>query len=116
MQNTQPVKVQSTGVAVKKGLATLKFIRTADGKGYIRRQTDNLLKNAKMSKTKKKKKFFRGANYRFDGSIIKKKPKKSQTNVSPRKEKQILADEEKEENPGDVLSYLGSLFFYNITA
>ena len=110
VQQPLQVKVQS---AVKKGLGTLKFIRTADGKGYIRRQTDNLLKNAKMPKTKKKKKFFRGANYKFDGSIVKKKSNKSNNHNSRNKQQQQQQlpsgspSVNEESNPGDVLSYLG---------
>ncbi len=65
-------------ISPRRKIGTLKFVRTADGKGYMRRQTDQLLQKAKATASKfnskkKKKRFFRGANYRFDGSSIKRK-------------------------------------------
>ena len=65
---------------------TLQFVRRADGKGFVRKGSaqhvaqlqggfkagTSLLKNRNLSKQKKKKRF-RGGNYRFDGSSIKKR-------------------------------------------
>ena len=56
----------------RRKIGPLKFVRTADGKGYMRRQTDNLLQKAKatafrVAAKKKRRRFFRGGNYRFDG-------------------------------------------------
>ena len=60
----------------------LNFVRTADGKGYMRRQTDNLLQKAKatafrVAAKKKRRRFFRGANYRFDGKKVAKQNRKT---------------------------------------
>ena len=137
-QHPAPIKLQSAVRSaatspIKKaggGIGTLKFIRTADGKNYIRKQTDKLLKNSKnrSNNVKKKKRFFRGANYRFDGTIIKKKRKDQQStsasnlrsnnksassvessrhqNVEKNKKDKDYNDED-DTSPGDVLSYLG---------
>ena len=137
-QHPAPIKLQSAVRSaatspIKKaggGIGTLKFIRTADGKNYIRKQTDKLLKNSKnrSNNVKKKKRFFRGANYRFDGTIIKKKRKDQQStsasnlrsnnksassvessrhqNVEKNKKDKDHNDED-DTSPGDVLSYLG---------
>ena len=65
---------------------TLQFVRRADGKGFVRKGSaqhvaqmqgslkagTSLLKTTNISKQKKKKRF-RGGNYRFDGSSIKKR-------------------------------------------
>ena len=65
---------------------TLQFVRRADGKGFVRKGSaqhvaqlqggfkagTSLLKSKNFSKQKKKKRF-RGGNYRFDGSSIKKR-------------------------------------------
>ena len=101
---------------------TLQFVRRADGKGFVRKGSAqhvaqlqggfkpgaSLLKSKNFIKQKKKKRF-RGGNYRFDGSSIKKRKgvkKRAQENES-----------EDMENGGDpalqqgrepaVLAYLG---------
>ena len=44
-KTSSQVKVQE----IRRTIGTLKFVRTADGKGYMRRQTDNLLQKAKAT-------------------------------------------------------------------
>ena len=102
---------------------TLQFVRRADGKGFVRKGSaqhvaqlqaspggfkagTSLLKNKNFFKQKKKKKF-RGGNYRFDGSSIKKR----------KGAKKRAQDNEDMENGGEptpqqgrepaVLAYLG---------
>ena len=113
----------------RRRIGTLKFVRTADGKGYIRRQTDNLLQKAKATvakgSKKKKKRFFRGANYRFDGKSVKSKRHKNQFSSKTPSEADLSVKQpfsllknpvvvknnfkelEKKAYSGDVLSYLG---------
>ena len=102
----------------RRRIGTLKFVRTADGKGYMRRQTDNLLQKAKATVTgkKKKKRFFRGANYRFDGSSVKKVKravKKATSSKAPSEagscdaEVTIKDPATMKLEEADVLSYLG---------
>lgn len=106
----------------KRRIGTLKFVRTADGKGYTpyhRRQTDNLLQKAKATAagTKKKKRFFRGGNYRFDGKSGKKKKNSLKTRSSAAPSEAGSSDAQltlkdvpsgvMELEEADVLSYLG---------
>ena len=50
-----------------------RFVRRADGKGFVRRDALRGINRRAMFNLKKKKKPFRGGNYRFDGSSIKKR-------------------------------------------
>ena len=126
-----PAPAQTAQVKVKeirRTIGTLKFVRTADGKGYMRRQTDNLLqkakatvagksvlRNKKKGTQKKKRRFFKGANYRFDGKPSKKKVLKATSSKAPSEagssDAQLtLKDVQSgvmELEEADVLSYLG---------
>ena len=102
-----PVKTSSPN---RRRIGTLKIVRTADG--YVRRQTANIINKAKAvsmaSKKKRKRRFFRGGNYRFDGSSIKKRTgpfqkTASKTSSEAGSDVQSITKEE----TVDVLSYLG---------
>lgn len=115
--NSLPAKEAASAVVVasppRRRIGTLKFVRTADGKGYMRRQTDNLLQKAKATARvvkKKKRRFFRGGNYRFDGSSIKKRAgpgKSSKTPSEAGSDAQLMINDLNPASEGDVLSYLG---------
>ena len=118
-----PREFQSAAVVVapspRRRIETLKFIKTADGKGYIRSRANNLLQKAKATAagTKKKKRFFRGGNYRFDGKSGKKKKNslKTRSSAAPSEAGSSDAQLTVKEVPSavmeleeaDVLSYLG---------
>ena len=120
-----PKEFQSAVVVApspSRSIGTLKFVRTADGKGYRpyhRRQTDNLLQKAKATAagSKKKKRFFRGGNYRFDGKSGKKKKNSLKTRSSAAPSEAGSSDAQltvkdvssavMELEEADVLSYLG---------
>ena len=53
-----------------------RFMRRADGKGFVRRDALRGINRKPMFNLKKKKKPFRGGNYRFDGSSIKRRAAK----------------------------------------
>ena len=93
----------------RRKVGPLKFIRTADGKGYMRRQTDNLLQKAKatafrVAAKKKRRRFFRGANYRFDGKRV---PAKPRTKVVQQPQLPLLNAGKEAGNEDNVMSYLG---------
>ena len=118
-----PREFQSAAVVVapspRRRIETLKFIRTADGKGYTRSRANNLLQKAKATAagTKKKKRFFRGGNYRFDGKSGKKKKNSLKTRSSAAPSEAGSSDAQltvkdvpsavMELEEADVLSYLG---------
>lgn len=88
-------------------VSTLQFVRRADGKGFMRKPIvgSSLLKNKK-----KKRRFFRGANYRFDGTSIKKRPgRKCTANDDASEELSITVKEvpTRSKQEPDVLAYLG---------
>ena len=97
----------------RRRVGPLKFVRTADGKGYMRRQTDNLLQKAKatafrVAAKKKRRRFFRGGNYRFDG----KRPQKSKKNQQLQSVQTVpddnhFASNEAASSEDNFLSYLG---------
>ena len=102
-----PVPIETSP---RRRIGTLKFVRTADGKGYMRRQTDNLLQKAKATAVrvgkKKKRRFFRGENYRFDGSSIKNR-KRNMGGKTSKAPSEAGSEPLKEEEEQNVLSYLG---------
>ena len=118
-----PREFQSAPVVVapspRRRIETLKFIRTADGKGYTRSRANNLLQKAKATAAgaKKKKRFFRGGNYRFDGKSGKKKKNSLKTRSSAAPSEAGSSDAQltvkdvssavMELEEADVLSYLG---------
>merc|ERR1712156_1046822 len=67
----EPVATKVKVKEIRRSIGTLKFVRTVDGKGYMRKQSDNLLQKAKATvagksvlrnkNKKKKKRFFKGA-------------------------------------------------------
>ena len=120
-----PVATKVKVKEIRRSIGTLKFVRTVDGKGYMRKQSDNLLQKAKATvagksvlrnkNKKKKKRFFKGANYRFDGKPSKKKVLKASSSRAPSEagssDAQLtLKDVQSgvmELEEADVLSYLG---------
>ena len=96
----------------RRRVGPLKFIRTADGKGYMRRQTDNLLQKAKatafrVAAKKKRRRFFRGGNYRFDGKRPQKSKKNQQLQTVQADDKRVAASNEAASSEDNFLSYLG---------
>ena len=77
----------------------VQYVRRADGKGFVRKIIGPKSK-------KKKKKPFRGANYRFDGSSIKKKGAPKTPKTDPQQQQQVLNAEEPPRDPA-FLEYLG---------
>ena len=87
-------------------LPQVRFVRRADGKGFAKKVIDSRTMELLRAKKKKKKKhFFRGSNYRFDGTAIKKRigkrPPPAADNKTPKGGGTSNGDGE------SVLSYLG---------
>lgn len=83
-----------------------RFVRRADGKGFIRR--DVIRARNLLNLHKKKKKPYRGVNYRFDGSSIKKRVSKKNANqISPTSSISSDSPLAPPAEPVSVLSYLG---------
>jgi len=82
----------------EKKVEALQFVRRADGKGFVRKGgvkphlRINLKSKGSVNKNKKKKKAFRGGNYRFDGSAIKKRPAPKKKDAQPSEESSGAAE------------------------
>uniref|UniRef100_A0A0K2U4S4 Uncharacterized protein n=1 Tax=Lepeophtheirus salmonis TaxID=72036 RepID=A0A0K2U4S4_LEPSM len=121
-----PVPDEKVDQDEDKGATKFRFVRRADGKGFVKKSvkssSNSSVKSGSVShnvrKTysssvlkgirKKKKKPFKGINYRFDGSI--KKKKKTYLNPSAYKdddETSSIRSDREIGNEQDVLSYLG---------
>ena len=77
----------------------VQYVRRADGKGFMKKIISG---PTVMRPKKKKKKPFRGANYRFDGSSIKKRNAAGAAGI---KKNSNLVNDENNEN--EFLNYLG---------
>ncbi len=96
----------STSTSSPSALPKVQYVRRPDGKGFVRKVVDPLNLRSIRTRKKKKKKAFRGINYRFDGSRIKKRvvKKASAANAEQKDE-----DEQQSEQGRDqmFLEYLG---------
>ena len=86
-------------------------MRSPDGKGVVKKIMDEAALKAIRAK-KKKKRGFKGGRYRFDGKSMKRKLPPKRPDVNGKRAKKAMAipnplPEEKPNEPGDVLSYLG---------
>ena len=106
----------------KKTGSEVRYVRSADGKGFVKKiiDHDTINRLRAVRKKKKKKKAFRGANYRFDGSSIKKRggaPKRPQSAASEDRDEEVRnggggganggPNSESSRDAPDVLAYLG---------
>ena len=109
----------------KKTGSEVRYVRSADGKGFVKKiiDHDTINRLRAVRKKKKKKKAFRGANYRFDGSSIKKRgggPKRPQSAASEDRDGEVRnggggagsgtnggPSSESSRDAPDVLAYLG---------
>ena len=107
--------VAATAAAPAPSPTKVQYVRRPDGKGFMRKVIDSNTMNLIRAKKKKKKKAFRGINYRFDGTRIKKRTaKRTQQQQEQREEEDNGHQGGQEDGEGAVpprdpafLEYLG---------
>ncbi len=93
----------------------VQYVRRPDGKGFMRKVIDRSAMNRIKAKKKKKKKAFRGINYRFDGSRIKKRVVRKPQQQQPQQQQQQPQQQQQQQQQQDgsapqdssFLEYLG---------
>ena len=105
VENEPSPAVVTNGDPPKRKVETLQFVRRADGKGFVRKNGPRPVRTSssllKLKTNKRKKKPFRGGNYRFDGSTITKK------RPAPKRSSHSGADAAGNDQPPSFLAYLG---------
>jgi hypothetical protein len=115
VDDVEPSEAAETAAAAARGNGNVanrtevRYVRSADGKSFVRKIVDGrTLKKRRVKK--KKKKAFRGCNYRFDGTSIKKRGGKRPTSAASDRDDENgdgATNGDSNRDPSDVLAYLG---------
>jgi hypothetical protein len=113
------VNAEQQKLIPRQSIEKLQFVRREDGNGFMRKAaaSSSHILSKKKGGRKKIRRFFKGANYRFDGSIIKKRPGKIASSVTRDTGSRLASEftttvedvpvQVKPKVEGDFLSYLG---------